>query len=120
MRCLPLILLLAFGAIAVPPAAAQVIPDPRAGRQLYISNKVGKIIERLQPNGDRYDVYDVKRQSLPIGYAKLLGRRMAIYDLNDNVVATMRAELLPPDSGLSIITIVRDRDGHPIGFLERY
>jgi hypothetical protein len=45
---------------------------------------------------------------------------MAIYDLNDNVVATMRAELLPPDSGLSIITIVRDRDGHPIGFLERY
>lgn len=120
MRRLSLILVLAFGAMAVCPAYAQVIPDPSAGRQLYIRNNVGKIIERLQPNGSRYDVYDMKRQSLPIGYAKMLGRRMTIYDLNDNVVATMRAELLPPGSDLSIITIVRDRDGHPIGFLERY
>ena len=112
--------MLAVGAIAAFPAHAQVIPDPRAGHQLYVRNTIGQLIQRLQPDGDRYDVYDVKRQSGLVGYAKMLGRRLTIYDLSDNVVATMRAELLPPGSGMSVITIVRDRDGHPIGFLERY
>ena len=107
------------GTIAVP-AIAQVIPEPSAGHQLYIRDKGGKVIERLQPNGDKYDVYDVRRSLLPMGYAKVLGRRMVVYDLQNNIIATMRAELLPPDSDLALITIVRDPQGHPMGLLERH
>lgn len=102
------------------PVDAQIIPDPAANRTLYVRNNTGKIIERLAPHGDQYDVYDVARTLLPSGYAKLLGTRLIIYDRFNNVVATARAELLPPDAGLSVISVVRDRTGHPIGYLERY
>jgi hypothetical protein len=112
------LMLVSAGAIAVP-VHAQVIPSPRAGQQLYVRNSAGKIVERLQPNGDQYDVIDT-RQSTRTGYAVLIGRRMVIYDLNNNIVATVRAELLPPDANLSAITIVRDTHGHSIGVLEHY
>ena len=102
-------------------AEAQVIPSPAQGRQLFIRNRQGTLVERLQPNGNQYDVYDTRRSRFSrIGYAKLLGRRMVIYDLNNRVAATMRPELLPPDSPLPVITIVRDPNGHAIGTLERY
>jgi hypothetical protein len=114
------LLVLAFATIAAIPAKAQVIPDPAAGKSLYIRDRNGKIVERLQPDGNQYDVYDSQRQFMPIGHARLLGRRMVIYDMQDNIVATMRAELLPPDSPLSVITVVRDAQGHPIGLLERH
>lgn len=114
------VLVLALTALGALPADAQVIPDPAAGKSLYIRDRNGKVVERLQPDGDQYDVYDSQRQFTPIGHARLLGRRMVIYDMQDNIVATMRAELLPPDSPLSVITIVRDAQGHPIGLLERH
>lgn len=119
-RHLSLILALAGTLGAAVPAAAQVIPDPSAGKQLYIRNKAGRVIERLQPVGDRYDVYDMKKQFSPIGYAEIIGKRLIIYDMNNHPTASVRAELLPPDSDLSVISIVRDRDGHPIGLLERH
>jgi hypothetical protein len=118
-RLLLIILLLSAGAWAVP-AAAQIIPDPSLNKTLYIRNKAGKIVERLQPHGEQYDVYDAKRQFAPIGYAKIIGRRLVMYDINNNITATARAEMVPPDSGLTAITIVRDRSGHEIGMLERY
>lgn len=102
------------------PVSAQVIPSPTAGRQLYVRNNAGQIIERLQPDGDRYSVFNIKRLLTPVGYAKLLGRRLVIYDLNDHPIASARAELLPPDSSLAAITIVRDSHGQAIGVLERY
>lgn len=120
MRHILSILILVLAAGVAIPADAQVIPDPAAGRPLYIRDRNGKIVERLQPDGNQYDVYDSQRQLTPIGHARLLGRRMVIYDLQDNIVATMRAELLPPDSPLSVITVVRDAQGHPIGLLERH
>lgn len=102
------------------PALAQTVPPPQAGHQLYIRDRGGKLIERLQPVGNQYEVFDMRHFSLPIGHARMLGQRMIIYDRQDRVVATVRAELPPPDSDLSVITIVRDADGHPIGLLERY
>jgi len=114
------LILAAAVSLAAGAAQAQVIPDPTAGKQLYIRNKAGRVIERLQPVGDRYNVYDMKRQFTPIGYAKILGRRLVIYDMNHQPMASVRAELMPPDTDLSAISIVRDRDGHPIGLLERY
>lgn len=106
--------------LATASAYAQVIPSPRLGKQLYIRNTAGRIVERLQPDGDRYDVFEINHDFTPIGTAEMLGPRMVIYDRNRNIVATIRAELLPPNSDLSVITIVRDRAGHPIGVLERY
>lgn len=114
----PLVMVVAI--LASAPAIAQVIPDPSAGRQLYIADNNGKVIERLQPHGRVYDVYDVRRSLMPVGYARVLGRRMVVYDMQNNIVATMRAELLPPDTPLSVITVVRDPEGHPIGLLERH
>lgn len=102
------------------PAHAQTVPPPEAGHQLYIRDRDGKLIERLQPDGNQYEVFDMRHLSLPIGHARMLGRRMVIYDRRNHVVATVRAELPPPDSDLSVITVVRDADGHPIGLLERY
>jgi hypothetical protein len=106
--------------LAAVPAHAQVIPGPENGKELYIRNQNGRIVERLRPNGHRYDVFEYAGRLAPIGTAELFGPRMVIYDLNHNVVATLRAELLPPNSDLSVITVVRDRAGHPIGLLERY
>lgn len=102
------------------PALAQTVPPPEAGHQLYIRDRAGKLIERLQPDGNQYEVFDMRRFSLPIGHARMLGRRMVIYDRQNHIVATVRAELPPPDSDLSVITVVRDADGRPIGLLERY
>lgn len=115
LRLFALSLLLSLPAVA---AMAQVIPAPEMGRTLFISNQNHKTIERLQPHGDQYDVFDIRRFAL-VGYAKLLGNRMIVYDLRNNIVATMRAELLPPNSPLSWITVVRDPDGRAIGFLQR-
>jgi len=109
-----------FTLLLVAPAFAQVIPSPSANRQLYIRNNNGKIIERLSPRLNQYDVFDTRRGMAPIGIAKILGQRLIIYDLNNHMMASVRAELLPPDSNLSIISIVRDSNGHPIGMLERY
>lgn len=100
------------------PAAAQVIPAPQMGRTLFITDQNQKVVERLQPAGDHYDVFDVRRFKT-IGHAKLLGRRLIVYDLRNHIVATMRAEFLPPDSPLTLITVVRDANGHAIGFLGR-
>lgn len=106
-------------AVAIP-ALAQTVPPPEAGHQLYIRDRGGKLIERLQPNGNQYEVFDIRRFSMPIGHARMLGGRMVIYDRENHVVGTVRAELPPPDSDLSVITVVRDAGGHPIGLLERY
>jgi hypothetical protein len=106
--------------LAALPASAQTVPPPEAGHQLYIRDRAGKLIERLQPDGHQYEVFDIGRFSLPIGHARMLGRRMVIYDRQNHIVATVRAELPPPDSDLSVITIVRNTAGHPIGLLERY
>jgi hypothetical protein len=115
-----LILALGLAVILAGPVRAQTIPDPSADRELFIHDKAGKTIERLYPHGDRYDVFDLKHQFEVVGYATMLGQRLIIYDFHDNIVATARAELLPPDSDLEDITIVRDRRGHPIGTLARY
>jgi hypothetical protein len=115
-----LILLLAILLAAAVPTHAQVIPDPNRGYQLYIRNIAGRVVERLQPVGDRYDLYDLKRQFTPIGYAKILGRRLIIYNMNNHPIASVRAELLPPDSSLAAISIVRDNHGQAIGVLEHY
>ncbi len=88
------------------------------GRMLFITDQNQKVVERLQPAGDHYDVIDLRQFKL-IGHAKPLGRRMIVYDLHNKIIATMRAEMLPPDSPLTLITVVRDPDGHAIGFLGR-
>jgi hypothetical protein len=112
--------LLAFAAMFAAPVHAQTIPDPSGNRTLYIRNKAGVNIERLSPNQDHYDVFDLKHQFTVIGYAKMLGQRLIIYDLKNHIVATARAELLPRDSNLADITTVRDSRGNPIGVLARY
>jgi len=113
-------LTISFSLLLATSAFAQLIPSPSANRQLYIRNNNGKVIERLSPRLNQYDVFDMRRGTTPIGVAKILGQRLIIYDLNNHMMASVRAELLPPDSNLAIISIVRDRNGHPIGMLERY
>lgn len=85
-------------ALVTLPTLAQTVPPPGAGHPLYIRDRGGKLIERLQPDGDQYDVFDMQHFSVPIGHARMLGRRMVIYDRQNHVVATVRAELPPPDS----------------------
>jgi hypothetical protein len=116
----PLILALGVAAILAGPAYAQTIPGPSANRQLFIHDKAGATVERLSPHGDHYDVFDLKHQYEAVGFAKMLGQRLIIYDFHNNIVATAQAELLPPDSDLKDITFVRDRRGRPIGTLARY
>jgi hypothetical protein len=120
VRKISSIVALGLTAIFAAPAHAQTIPPPSAQRQLYIYDKAGKTIESLTPNYDHYEVFDFAHRYKAVGYARMLGQRLIIYDLDNNIVATARAELLPPDSNLRDITTVRDRRGRPIGTLARY
>jgi hypothetical protein len=106
--------------LAAPPAFGQVIPGPGADLTLAVRNPGGKVIERLQPDGDHYDVFDAEHSFIPVGRAELRGERLVILDREGNIVATARPELLPPDSGLEDITVVRNDEGAPIGTLGRY
>lgn len=106
--------------LAASPAMAQVIPAPGAGRPLVIHDRDGKLVERLQPDDGHYEVFDAQHGFIPAGRAEMRGQRLILYDRNGHIVATARPELLPPDAPLSEITIVRNRNGEPIGTLGRY
>jgi hypothetical protein len=101
------------------PALGQVIPRPGAGHDLFIRDRNGKVIERLVPDGDHYDVFDAQHDFIPLGRADMMGQRLVITDRNGHVLATARPELLPPDSALDDITVVRSAAGKPIGTLGR-
>ena len=116
---LRLILLAVFLSIASGPAFGQVIPGPGAGRDLFIRDRTGKVIEHLHPDGDHYDFFTAQNSFILAGRAELTGPRLVIYDAEGRIVATARPELLPPDSPLYDITTVRNADGDLIGTLGR-
>ncbi|MGH6988896.1 MAG: hypothetical protein ACREFD_08250 [Stellaceae bacterium] len=101
-------------------AFGQVVPGPGAGRTLVIRNRQGKVIESLRPHGNHYDVFSAQQGFIPAGRAEMRGQRLVIYDRHGNIVATARPELLPPDSPLEDITVVRNTHGAPIGTIGRY
>jgi hypothetical protein len=117
---LGLTLLAASVSMVALPALGQVIPSPASGRTLAVRNLEGKVIERLRPEGNHYQVFDAQHRFIPAGRAELWGQKLVIFGRDGKVVATARPELLPPDSPLKDITVVRNADGAPIGTLGRY
>jgi len=114
---LPLVILVLAPAIQ---ASAQAIPDPAANKELVIRDIDGTVIETLVPHGDRYDIFDSRRGGRPDGYMKRVGRQLMLYDRDDQPAGRVTGEMLPPDSDLSALAVVRDSLGRKIGTLFRY
>jgi hypothetical protein len=110
---------LALG-VAAGAAHAQIIPEPSQDKVLYVRDLDNKVVERLVPHRDRYDLFDPNRGGVAIGYAKMIDRRLEFFDKTDKVTAVARPELLPPESELSAIAVVRDQTGNKLGTLSRY
>ena len=115
-----LTLIVAGCLFAALPARSQVLPDPSVNRTYLIRAPGGTIIYHLIPRRDHYEVFGRKSRVFAAGVAKRLGNRLIIYNLRSQVIGIVRPELLPPDSELSAIAIVRDAEGNQIGILARY
>jgi polysaccharide biosynthesis protein PslE len=111
--------LLLLMALAAAPTIAKGVDllDPDYGRRLAVRGTNDKVVEVLVPTQGRFMRHSATGE--PLGWAKRVGRTLMFYDLDGHVTATARRELLPINSSLSGIAILRDPLGHPIGAISR-
>lgn len=120
-RLTPILVALFFFAVAftTAPADAQVIPDPHAGKTYVVRDASGKIVERLIPDGDQFQLIDPIQQKR-IGWVKKLSSRLIFYNMSGHTIGTAKFELLPAGTSVGAIAVVRDPLGRMIGLLGRY
>jgi hypothetical protein len=101
-------------------AGAEILPDPAANHIYTIRDNSGRVVELLVPKRDHFDIFASERGTELLGHTRRLGDRLLLYDRQNRLVASIRPELLPPESEISAIAVVRDTLGNQIGLLSRY
>jgi hypothetical protein len=55
-----------------------------------------------------------------LGWATRVGSTLAFYNREGRETATARRELLPPNTGMGVLAVLRDLSGNPIGTIARH
>lgn len=101
-------------------ATAQTLPDPSINLSYVVRGPSKVVIWILVPRRDHYEIFNRYEHFNPLGTARRVGSRLMIYDRFNHVMGSIRPELLPPDSEMSAVAVVRNSTGQQIGILSRF
>ena len=118
VKLLPLLVMLVAAAVVVPRIALGFDRlDPGYGRGLVVRDQSGQASEYLYPQNGRFE--RTSRNGKNLGWATRVGSTLAFYNREGRETATARRELLPPNTGMGVLAVLRDLSGHPIGTIAR-
>ncbi len=102
------------------PARAELLPDPSVNLSYVVRGPSKVVLWLFIPRRDHYEIFNRFNHITPVGTARRVASRMILYDQYGHIMGSIRPELLPPDSEMSAVAVVRDGVGKEIGILSRF